>query len=113
MCAWRKYLPGGGYRGDLPEGWTKSLTHEVALALAMPAVSADRLMWLAWDLQARLPGVGELLAPLADPVRPQLHARPQAVPSLTERPEPDWGHAMGRGPRASAGAPPALQGCPG
>jgi hypothetical protein len=54
--------PGGGYRGDLPEGWTKSLTHEVALTLAMPAVSADRLMWLAWDLQARLPGIGELLA---------------------------------------------------
>ncbi len=55
-------LPGGGYRGDLPEGWTKSLTHEVALALSMPAVSADRLMWFAWDLAARFPGVGELLA---------------------------------------------------
>src|SRR5262249_59247413 len=48
-------LPGGGYHGGLPEGWTKSLTHEVALALSMPAVSAERLMWLAWDLQARLP----------------------------------------------------------
>jgi hypothetical protein len=34
----------------------------VALALSMPAVSADRLMWLAWDLQARLPEIGELLA---------------------------------------------------
>ena len=55
-------LPGGRYRGDLPEGWTKSLTHEVALALSMPAVSADRLMWFAWDLQARFPGIGELLA---------------------------------------------------
>jgi hypothetical protein len=55
-------LPGGSYRGDLPEGWTKSLTHEVALALSMPAVSADRLMWQAWDLQARLPGLGRLLA---------------------------------------------------
>ena len=55
-------LPGGGYHGDLPEGWTKSLTHEVALALSMPAVSAERLIWLAWDLQARLPGTGELLA---------------------------------------------------
>ena len=55
-------LPGGGYRGDLPEGWTRSLTHEVALALSMPAVSADQLMWLAWDLQALLPGTGELLA---------------------------------------------------
>jgi hypothetical protein len=55
-------LPGGGYHGDLPEGWTKSLTHEVAAALSMPAVSADQLMWLAWDLEARLPGIGRLLA---------------------------------------------------
>ena len=55
-------LPGGGYRGDLPEGWTKSLTHQVALALSLPAVSADKLMWVAWDLQARLEGTGELLA---------------------------------------------------
>ena len=55
-------LPGGGYHGDLPEGWTKSLTHEVALALSMPAVSADKLMWAAWDLQARIPGTGDLLA---------------------------------------------------
>jgi Domain of unknown function (DUF222) len=55
-------LPGGGYQGDLPEGWTKSLTHEVAAALSMPAVSAEQLMWLAWDLRARLPGTGALLA---------------------------------------------------
>jgi hypothetical protein len=55
-------LPGGGYHGDLPEGWTKSLTHEVAAALSMPVVSADRMMWLAWDLASRLPGVGGLLA---------------------------------------------------
>lgn len=51
-------MPGGGYHGDLPDGWTKSLTHEVALALSMPAVSADHLMWLAWRLQAVLPGHG-------------------------------------------------------
>lgn len=51
-------LPGGAYHGDLPEGWTKSLTHDVALALSMPVVSADRLMWLAWDLEGRLPGTG-------------------------------------------------------
>ena len=55
-------LPGGGYRGDLPEGWTKSLSHEVALALSMSAVSAENLMWLAWNLQALLPGTGALLA---------------------------------------------------
>lgn len=55
-------LPGGGYHGDLPEGWTKSLTHEVAAALSMPVVSAGRLMEVAWDLEGRLPGVGGLLA---------------------------------------------------
>jgi Domain of unknown function (DUF222) len=55
-------FPGGGYHGDLPEGWTKSLTHEVALALSMPAVSADKLMWGAWDLQARIRGTEDLLA---------------------------------------------------
>ncbi len=55
-------LPGGGYHGDLPDGWTKALTHEVALALSMPAVSAENLMWLAWNLEAMLPGTGELLA---------------------------------------------------
>jgi hypothetical protein len=55
-------LPGGGFHDDLPDGWTKSLTHEVALALSMPAVSADKLMWLAWNLQATLPGTGDLLA---------------------------------------------------
>ena len=55
-------LAGGGYRGDLPAGWTKSLTHDVALALAMPAVSAERLMWLAWDLEGRIPATGALLA---------------------------------------------------
>ncbi len=55
-------LPGGGCHGDLPDGWTRSLTHEVALAMSIPAVSADQLMWLAWDLQALLPGTGALLA---------------------------------------------------
>src|SRR3984957_7117149 len=55
-------LLGGGYHGDLPDGWTKALTHEVALALSMPAVSAEHLMWLAWNLRAVLPGTGDLLA---------------------------------------------------
>jgi hypothetical protein len=55
-------LPGGGYHGDLPDGWTKSLTHEAALALAMPPQSAEKLMWTAWNLRARLPETGALLA---------------------------------------------------
>jgi hypothetical protein len=54
--------PGGGSHGDLPDGWPKELTHEVALALAMPPQSAEKLMWTAWDLHALLPGIGALLA---------------------------------------------------
>jgi Domain of unknown function (DUF222) len=55
-------LPGGGYHGDLPDGWTKSLTYEVAAALAVSVPTAENMMWLAWDLQARLPGTASLLA---------------------------------------------------
>lgn len=54
--------PNGGHHGDLPDGWSKSLTREVALALATSARGAEHMMWLAWDLQARLPGIGQLLA---------------------------------------------------
>ncbi|HEY3883228.1 MAG TPA: DUF222 domain-containing protein [Trebonia sp.] len=54
-------LQGGGCHGDLPDGWSKSLTHEVALGLAMPPQSAEKLMWTAWDLHARLPETGRLL----------------------------------------------------
>jgi hypothetical protein len=53
--------PGGDHHGDLPDGWSKSLTHEVALALAMSPITAEKLMWTAWDLEALLPGVGRLL----------------------------------------------------
>jgi hypothetical protein len=35
-------LPGGGHHGDLPAGWTRSLTHDVALALSMPAAPRGR-----------------------------------------------------------------------
>jgi hypothetical protein len=57
-------LPGDDPRGTgkLPGPWSKALSHEVALALAMPAVSADRLMWDGWDLGTRLPEIGRRLA---------------------------------------------------
>jgi Domain of unknown function (DUF222) len=55
-------LPGGGYHGDLPDGWSKSLTHQVSLALAMPPTSAEHLLLTAWTLQVRMPGIGRLLA---------------------------------------------------
>ena len=52
---------GGEYHGDLPDEWSKSLTTDVALALAMSPVSAEKLMQTAWDLGALLPGIGRLL----------------------------------------------------
>jgi Domain of unknown function (DUF222) len=52
---------GGEYHGDLPDAWSKSLTTDVGLALAMSPVSAGTLMQTAWDLGALLPGIGALL----------------------------------------------------
>src|SRR3984957_15463874 len=52
---------GGEYHGDLPDAWSRSLTTDIALALAMSPASAERLMQTAWDLGALLPGIGALL----------------------------------------------------
>ncbi|TVZ00590.1 DUF222 domain-containing protein [Trebonia kvetii] len=76
-------LPGGSYRAGLPEGWTRSLTHEVAAALAMSVTSAENLMWLAWDLHARLPATGELLA-AGDLTLAKARAIDQALGPLTD-----------------------------
>jgi Domain of unknown function (DUF222) len=54
-------LPGESCHGDLPDAWSRSLTHDVALALAMSPVSAENLLQTAWDLGALLPGIGALL----------------------------------------------------
>src|ERR1700722_16470007 len=52
---------GGEYHGDLPDAWSRSLTTDIALALAMSPASAERLMQTVWDLRALLPGIGALL----------------------------------------------------
>ncbi len=54
-------LPGGDRHGDLPDEWSRSLTHDVALALAMSPVSAGNLLQTARDVGALLPGIGALL----------------------------------------------------
>ena len=54
-------LPGEKRHGGLPDEWSRSLTADVGLALAMSPVSAERLMQTAWDLGALLPGIGALL----------------------------------------------------
>jgi hypothetical protein len=51
----------GSRHGDLPDVWEDALAHEVALALAVSAPSADKTMRAAWELDARLPEIGALL----------------------------------------------------
>jgi hypothetical protein len=55
---------GGGpsMHGDLPDQWEEGAGHEVSAALAISLRSADNLTAFAWDLQARLPGIGAALA---------------------------------------------------
>ena len=58
----REYVPvSGGRHGDLPDEWTPSLRYELAAALACSTQSAETTAWLAWELQARLSGIGALL----------------------------------------------------
>ena len=54
--------PHGRWHGDLPDEWSPSLRHELALALACSVQSAETTAWLAWEQQARLPGTGALLS---------------------------------------------------
>ena len=48
--------------GDLPDAWEDGLAHEVALVLGCSLQAADKVVILAWDLEARLPNIGALLA---------------------------------------------------
>jgi hypothetical protein len=62
----RRARPGLGgapsMHGDLPDQWDEGTAHEVSAALAISLRSADNLTAFAWDLQARLPGIGAALA---------------------------------------------------
>jgi hypothetical protein len=53
--------PGASRHGDLPDQWSPSLRHQLALALSCSAQSAETTAWLAQELQARLPVTGALL----------------------------------------------------
>src|ERR1700733_6115907 len=48
--------------GDLPDKWSDSVNHEIALALAVSVQSAEKSALTAWELGARLPGIAALLA---------------------------------------------------
>ena len=62
----RRGRPGlGGHQpmhGDLPDQWHEGLAHEVSIGLGLSIRGADKLTCFAWDLQARLPGIGAALA---------------------------------------------------
>ena len=48
--------------GDLPGCWDAGLAHEISAALAISLPAADKLIGLAWTLQARLPRTGQAVA---------------------------------------------------
>ena len=45
----------------LPWDWDKRLAREVSLQLGLSVPAAGRLIWVAWALEARLPGIGQAL----------------------------------------------------
>jgi hypothetical protein len=45
----------------LPWDWDKRLAREVSLQLGLSVPAAGRLIWVAWALEARLPGIGRAL----------------------------------------------------
>jgi hypothetical protein len=55
-------VPSRPSHGDLPDQWSDSLNHELALALASSVQSAEKTALTAWELGARLPGIAALLA---------------------------------------------------
>jgi hypothetical protein len=59
-------LPGGTH-GGLPDLWAGGLAHEISAAFGISIPAADKLLNLAWELEARLPGIGaELEAGVID-----------------------------------------------
>lgn len=57
----RRRGSGGGVPADLPRHWDIGVAHEVAAELRISWQAASPLTDLAWELEARLPGVGRLL----------------------------------------------------
>src|SRR5215472_11856541 len=53
---------GAPVHGDLPDAWDEGVDHEVSAGLGISLPAAGKLIDLAWDLRARLAGIGALLA---------------------------------------------------
>ena len=52
---------GAATASGLPWDWDERLAHEVALELRISVPAARKLLWAAWALEARLPGIGTAL----------------------------------------------------
>ena len=52
---------GAATESGLPWEWDKRLAREVSLQLGLSVPAAGRLIWVAWALEARLPGIGKAL----------------------------------------------------
>ena len=53
--------PGMATEPGLPWSWDDRLAREVSLRLGLSVPAARRLIWTAWALEARLPGIGKAL----------------------------------------------------
>ncbi|HEX8006040.1 MAG TPA: DUF222 domain-containing protein, partial [Trebonia sp.] len=64
----------------LPEAWDQTVAHEVTAALGISLPAADKLIWLAWALEARIPRTGATLdAGVIDYVKAKAIAEETAV----------------------------------
>jgi hypothetical protein len=78
----RRARPGHEHarRGDMPSAWEEDAGHQVALTLAASVPAADKLIALAVDLAARLPGTyAALAAGRIDYVKASIIARELSV----------------------------------
>jgi hypothetical protein len=60
----RRALDGAQVRrlpSGLPDAWDETVAHEVTAVLGISLPAADKLTWLAWALEARLPRIGAAL----------------------------------------------------
>jgi hypothetical protein len=53
---------GAATSSGLPWDWDERLANELALQLSVSVPAARKLLWTAWSLEARLPGIGKALA---------------------------------------------------
>ena len=109
--------------GDLPDQWSESLNHELALALAVSVPSAEQTTLTAWELGARLPGIAALHADgtlsyskaklivetfqlLSDADAAQAEA--MIIPQLTGTTGKTWGQIMNLAARIANEVDPGL-----